>query len=577
MDVAHSAVPVFDWGTISGWALGWLATVAASAWLTARLIPWLRSHGAVVPATAESPDRGMPRGGGLAMVTVVVAVAVAAAVQAQDAAWLLAGGLLPAVAVAVVSLRDDFHPLPALGRLAVHVAAATAVTAILGPVREISVPMLGTVQLGVGAWPATVLWIVALTNAFNFMDGIDGIAGLSTVAAAAAIAVAAAAQAAPAATIVAAALAAAALGFLSCNWHPARVFMGDVGSTWCGFLVAVLPLLLPAAEQRAALLAVAACATWPFLFDTGWTLLKRVWHGENVLLAHRGHIYQRLVAGGWSHRGVATLYAALASIAVGLALPPLFVPALRSLSDSFVVAAIGLGCGLLLVLAAAACPRAHGDRSLPNEPRGWYPRIGKRCADVLAALLLVLLLAPVMMAVWVMVRLVLGPPVLFEEERAGRDGRPIRILKFRSMSQATDPAGRLLPDAERLGAFGSFLRRTSLDELPQLFSVLRGDMSMVGPRPLPLRYLTRYDQRQAVRLLVRPGLTGWAQIHGRNAVDWPRRLEYDVEYVGLLGGSQGFRTDLWIVCVTVFQIIWQGLTGRGIVAPGSATMQEFQP
>jgi lipopolysaccharide/colanic/teichoic acid biosynthesis glycosyltransferase len=213
----------------------------------------------------------------------------------------------------------------------------------------------------------------------------------------------------------------------------------------------------------------------------------------------------------------------------------------------------------------------------PDAPQGWYAGPGKRACDVVAATLLVVLLAPVMALVWLAVRFVLGPPALYVEERAGRDGRPIRILKFRSMRQASDAAGRPLPDADRLGAFGKVLRRTSLDELPQLFSVLRGDMSMVGPRPLPLRYLPRYNERQAARLLVRPGITGWAQIHGRNAVDWPRRLEYDVEYVTRLAGPLGPSTDLWIVCVTVFQVLWQGLTGRGIVAPGSATMQEFQP
>lgn len=213
----------------------------------------------------------------------------------------------------------------------------------------------------------------------------------------------------------------------------------------------------------------------------------------------------------------------------------------------------------------------------PEEPRGWYAGPGKRGCDVVAAALLVLLTAPLMAVVWIAVRLVLGPPALFAEERAGRGGRPIRIVKFRSMRHATDANGLPLPDAERLGAFGEFLRRTSLDELPQLFSVLRGDMSMVGPRPLPLRYLPRYDERQAGRLLVRPGLTGWAQIHGRNAVDWPRRLEYDVEYVDFLNGPLGPCIDLWIVCVTVFQVVWQGLTGRGIVGTGSATMQEFLP
>lgn len=210
-------------------------------------------------------------------------------------------------------------------------------------------------------------------------------------------------------------------------------------------------------------------------------------------------------------------------------------------------------------------------------PPALYAGPVKRLLDVVASTGLIVLLAPVMLLTWLAVRLVLGKPAIYREERAGLGGRPFEIVKFRSMTSATGPAGEPLPDGERLGGFGRFLRRTSLDELPQLFSVFVGEMSLVGPRPLPVRYVDRYTPRQARRLLVRPGITGWAQIHGRNAVDWPRRLEYDVEYVGLLGGSQGFRTDLWIVCVTVFQIIWQGLTGRGIVAPGSATMQEFQP
>jgi sugar transferase EpsL len=145
------------------------------------------------------------------------------------------------------------------------------------------------------------------------------------------------------------------------------------------------------------------------------------------------------------------------------------------------------------------------------------------------------------------------------------------------MTQATGPDGKLLPDAERLGAFGKFLRRASLDELPQLFNVLAGDMSMVGPRPLPLRYTARYSPRQATRLLVRPGITGWAQIHGRNAVAWPERLEYDAEYVERMGRAGAPLTDFWIVLVTLVQISWQAVTGRGVAAPGSATMQEFAP
>ena len=184
---------------------------------------------------------------------------------------------------------------------------------------------------------------------------------------------------------------------------------------------------------------------------------------------------------------------------------------------------------------------------------------------------------PVMALVALAVRLVLGPPVLYRDDRAGLNGRGIRVAKFRSMSQATNATGTLLPDAERLGPFGRFLRQTSLDELPQLFSVVSGDMSMIGPRPLPLRYVPRYNARQAARLLVRPGLTGWAQIHGRNAVNWPDRLELDVRYVEMLGRITAPLTDLWIAAVTALQILAQAFTGRGIAAPGSATMQEFAP
>jgi lipopolysaccharide/colanic/teichoic acid biosynthesis glycosyltransferase len=145
------------------------------------------------------------------------------------------------------------------------------------------------------------------------------------------------------------------------------------------------------------------------------------------------------------------------------------------------------------------------------------------------------------------------------------------------MTLATGPDGELLPDEQRLGGFGRFMRRTSLDELPQLFSVLTGDMSLVGPRPLPLRYLSRYTPRQATRLAVRPGLTGWAQIHGRNSVAWPARLEYDAEYVESMGRWDAPLTDFWIVLVTMFQLVWQAATGRGVAAPGQATMQEFSP
>lgn len=208
---------------------------------------------------------------------------------------------------------------------------------------------------------------------------------------------------------------------------------------------------------------------------------------------------------------------------------------------------------------------------------GVYPGPLKRLVDVVVSAALLVLLVPVLAAVALAVWLSLGRPIWYREQRAGRGGRPITVVKFRSMSDDRDGTGDHLPDELRLGAFGRLLRQTSLDELPQLVSVLAGDMSLVGPRPLPLRYVPRYSPRQATRLLVRPGLTGWAQVHGRNAVDWPERLEYDAQYVEMMSRWYAPLIDAWIVILTVAQVAWQAVTGRGIAATGKASMTEFMP
>ena len=220
-------------------------------------------------------------------------------------------------------------------------------------------------------------------------------------------------------------------------------------------------------------------------------------------------------------------------------------------------------------------PATVGER--PAGPGGLYGRFVKRGIDAVVAAALLALLLPVLLGTWAAVVAVLGYPAFFSDRRAGRGGVPIVIGKFRSMSEAVGRDGQLLADAERLGAFGRFLRRTSLDELPQLVSVLTGDMSLIGPRPLPLRYVGRYNSRQRRRLEVRPGLTGLAQVRGRNGLDWPARLELDVRYVEMLGRITAPLTDLWIAAVTALHILTQAFTGRGIAAPGSATMQEFAP
>lgn len=198
-----------------------------------------------------------------------------------------------------------------------------------------------------------------------------------------------------------------------------------------------------------------------------------------------------------------------------------------------------------------------------------YRRFGKRAIDCAVAAMALVVLAPLLLVVGLAVRLRLGAPVLFSQVRPGRDGRPFRMWKFRSMTDARDAHGELLPDATRLTSLGRWLRQTSLDELPELWNVLVGDMSLVGPRPLLMEYLPRYDDVQRRRHDVRPGITGLAQVHGRNAVPWEQRFMYDVEYVA----RHGLALDAWIIWKTVGKV----LTREGITMEGQATMERFAP
>jgi lipopolysaccharide/colanic/teichoic acid biosynthesis glycosyltransferase len=177
------------------------------------------------------------------------------------------------------------------------------------------------------------------------------------------------------------------------------------------------------------------------------------------------------------------------------------------------------------------------------------------------------LLWPLMLVVALGVACFLGRPVLFRQVRPGLAERPFEVLKFRSMSDARGPDGALLPDGERLGRFGRLLRRTSLDELPQLLNVLRGDLSLVGPRPLLMEYLPLYTPEQARRHEVKPGITGWAQVNGRNAITWERRFELDVWYVT----HRSLWLDLRILALTA----WKVVRREGVSAPGEATMTRF--
>lgn len=192
----------------------------------------------------------------------------------------------------------------------------------------------------------------------------------------------------------------------------------------------------------------------------------------------------------------------------------------------------------------------------------------KRIFDLVFSTLALIILSPVILLIAILVRIFLGTPVIFRQQRPGYKGRPFYIYKFRTMSDRFGPDGRLLPDAERLTPLGRFLRSLSLDEFPELFNILRGDMSLVGPRPLLMEYLPLYSPEQSRRHDAVPGLTGWAQINGRNAADWPARLAMDVWYVD----NWSFWLDIRILLIT----FWKALKREGVSQPGQATVEYFK-
>lgn len=192
----------------------------------------------------------------------------------------------------------------------------------------------------------------------------------------------------------------------------------------------------------------------------------------------------------------------------------------------------------------------------------------KRAFDILVSAGLLILLSPIMALLAVLVWWHLGTPVLFRQVRPGKDARPFEMIKFRTMLDKRDASDKLLPDHERLTPFGRFLRSTSLDELPELWNVLKGEMSLVGPRPLLMEYLPLYSKEQARRHEVRPGLTGWAQVNGRNDLDWPSRFKLDVWYVD----NRSFWLDLKILARTIIKVLGR----HGINAKGEATMRPFR-
>lgn len=203
-----------------------------------------------------------------------------------------------------------------------------------------------------------------------------------------------------------------------------------------------------------------------------------------------------------------------------------------------------------------------------DRKQGIYEKYIKRLLDFLLSFVAVILLSPVLLITFILVRIKLGTPAIFKQKRPGKDEKIFCLYKFRTMSDARDENGKLLPDEVRLTGFGKKLRSTSLDELPELFNIIKGDMSIVGPRPLLVKYLPLYNEEQKRRHEVRPGFTGLAQVNGRNAISWEEKFEWDVKYVD----SISFVQDFTIVLKTIKTV----LSKEGISSDTSATMEEFR-
>lgn len=191
----------------------------------------------------------------------------------------------------------------------------------------------------------------------------------------------------------------------------------------------------------------------------------------------------------------------------------------------------------------------------------------KRILDIISSLFAIIILSPLLAVTAVLVKTKLGSPVLFKQERPGKDEKIFTLMKFRTMTDERDENGELLPDEVRLTKFGKFLRSTSIDELPELFNILKGDMSVIGPRPLLVKYLPRYNEHQHRRHEVRPGLSGWAQVNGRNSISWEEKFDLDVEYVD----NYSLSKDINILFMTVMSVIKRD----GINSDNDVTMEEF--
>lgn len=210
----------------------------------------------------------------------------------------------------------------------------------------------------------------------------------------------------------------------------------------------------------------------------------------------------------------------------------------------------------------------EGKHRINKREKGVYESYLKRPMDFILALIGLILMSPVLLVVAILVRINLGSPAIFKQERPGLKERIFTLYKFRTMTDERDENGELLPDEVRLTRFGKLLRSTSLDELPELFNILKGDMSIVGPRPLLVQYLPLYNEYQRRRHEVRPGLTGWAQVNGRNAISWEEKFDLDIEYIDNIS----FRLDSKIILLTLMKVI----NREGINQEGEATIEDFK-
>jgi UDP-N-acetylmuramyl pentapeptide phosphotransferase/UDP-N-acetylglucosamine-1-phosphate transferase len=331
-------------------AFALIVFVAAAVLVDLMIILAARFRLVDLPNRRSAHSLPTARGGGVAIVLVASLASLVVALRWPSVAGrTLVGIVLPSLAIAAVGMVDDVRPLRATLRLAIQVGVACWMTFVLGPLTSITLPGGGAVEFGWLGWPVTIVWIVGMINAYNFMDGSDGMAALGAVVVGASIAAIGLESSALAVMLLAALVAAASAGFLVFNWQPARVFMGDVGSGFLGLVFAGLPLLFDAGRREAAYVPAILCL-WPYIYDPFVSVLRRLWHGHNPMHPHREFLFHRLIRSGVSHARTAILYAVLSLVggALGLAmLDPAVPPGVAAwIPWAVVVLAVGLTVGV---------------------------------------------------------------------------------------------------------------------------------------------------------------------------------------------------------------------------------------